>query len=163
MINKRILFIFLSLAFLIILQTNLISAGLCKGIDDYYHECEYVSYSYQDGIYYKTVIDLSKKQIYDDWYRYDKNRYDKYNYDYKRYDRDYNYKYDRNYKKDYHRYYPIKKYYRDYDDYYEIDYAKDYKKNLYETLYSYYEPRDYPSYYVYLYTQKDYKYSYTEN
>ena len=157
MINKRILFIFLSLAFLIILQTNLISAGLCKGSDGYYDECGYVSYRYHDGIHYKTVIDLNKKQIYDDgYYRYDKNRYDKYNY--KRYDKDY----DKDYKKDYYSYHLRKIYDRDYD-YYKRDYTKDYKRSFHNTLYSYDKPRDYPSYYVYLYTYRDYRYSYAEN
>ena len=152
----RLLLFSLFITAFILLQANLISAGLCKGTDGYYHECRYVSYNYQDGIHYKTIIDLDKKQIYDDGYK----RYYSYNYDYKykKHYRDYYSRYYRNKFEDYdkyksyHKYHPTK-YYR-YDDYYET--SLDYKINFDEALYSYNQPLDYPSYYVHYYTYRDY-------
>ena len=159
----RLLLFSLFITAFIILQANLISAGLCKGTDGYYHECGYVSYYYHDGVHYKTIIDLDKKQIYDDRYRdyngYSRNRYYSYDYDYKykkhyrdyddRYYRDKYEDYDRY--KSYHKYYPTK--YYEYDDYYETSVG--YRINFDEALYSYNQPLDYPGYYVHYYTYRD--------
>jgi len=51
MINKKAISILVSFIFLVFL-INLVSAGLCKGSDGYYHDCDDFSYRYYNRNFY---------------------------------------------------------------------------------------------------------------
>jgi len=145
MIKKRVLFIFTNLIFLVLL-VNLVSAGLCKGSDGYYHDCNdfgnkyykknfYPNYKYE---YYKenSASSSSILSIKEDRHSYEEIKADSYaesNIEITKKERDYSYPKKIFYKnkfKDY-RYYDKGDYEDDYwgkRDYY--DYDK--KKNRYE-------------------------------
>lgn len=90
----------LSILLILTLTTTLISAGLCRGDDGYYHDCDDSRYfeDYDDEYYYNGRYYPSRAYYYRDYYkpRYS-NKFENYYKDVEEYSRNIEYKYKNRY------------------------------------------------------------------
>ena len=81
MMKKRALTLFVSLILLVILSTSFVSAGLCKGSDGYYHDCDDFSDNYYRNNFHTNYITEYSKESSSSSYESEYVKEDKWGYE----------------------------------------------------------------------------------